>query len=499
MIDTVQRLAAPRSEAAPPVRRLALRTRTVALAPAALMLALGLWGIGREDTLWGDEAVTYEIAHRTVPEIWRTLGSIDAVHGLYYLLMHTVFALWDGGLVALRLPSVLAMCATAAGVALIGRRLAGPRAGLLAGLVLALLPTVQRYAQEGRSYALVCALVTWGTWLLLKRWWAAYAVVMLFACLLHEFAVLALLAHGVTVLRAESVPVLRTKRVPVLRTEMRPWAVAALCVAVGLAPLAVFSTTQAAQVDWIGAPGVSEVAAFAALALLGRACARTPAGARVRAVALPLLVLPMGLLMAVSYVHPLFVDRYVLPYVIGLALLLGAVLDHYWSRTLALSAAAAVLLTLVVHGPQLRSPESRKSNVGAVALAVQEASRPGDGLLFTPSRRRVWTLVHPDAFRGLTDLSLERSPRASGTLFGTEAAPDDIRARMRASGRIVVVQDLVGQPLDAVEPEVVKREVLRTHFRECGSRTVGQARITLYVQIDGRIGGRIGAGGCRTP
>jgi mannosyltransferase len=317
---------------------------------------------------------------------------------------------------------------------------------------------VQRYAREGRSYAMVCALVTWGTWLLLQRWWTAYWAVMLFACLLHEFAVLALLAHGVTAFRSGSWP-----------GPARAWTVAALCVVAGLAPLAAFSTTQAAQVDWIGGPGVAEVAAFAVLALLGWTCARTPAGARVRAVALPLLVLPMGLLMALSYVHPLFVDRYVLPYVIGLALLLGALLDAYWSRTLALSAAAAALLALVAHGPQLRSPESSKNNVGAVALAVREEAHPGDGLLFTPARRRVWTLVHPSAFRGLTDLSLERSPRASDTLFGTEAAPAEIRARMLASRRIVVVRDLAGQPLDNVEREAVKREVLRVHFKECSS------------------------------
>jgi mannosyltransferase len=103
MIDTV---AVP-PEAAAQTRQ--LTPRAVALPPAVLMLALGLWGIRREGTLWGDEAVTYEIAHRTVPEIWRTLGTIDAVHGLYYLLMHAAFALWDGGLVALRLPSVLAI------------------------------------------------------------------------------------------------------------------------------------------------------------------------------------------------------------------------------------------------------------------------------------------------------------------------------------------------------------------------------------------------------
>lgn len=177
--------------------------------PGLSALLVGVWGIRRQDTLWGDEAVTSAVAHRTVSQIWHTLGHIDVVHGLYYLLMHGVFTLWDGGLVALRLPSVLAVAAAAVGIARLGQRLATTRAGLLAGLVFPLLPPVQRYAQEGRSYALVCALVTWASCLLVgalsrprRRGWVAYGAVMLTACLLHELAALTLLAHGVTAFRA---------------------------------------------------------------------------------------------------------------------------------------------------------------------------------------------------------------------------------------------------------------------------------------------------------
>ncbi|MFF8959064.1 hypothetical protein [Streptomyces sp. NPDC014894] len=477
MIDTVLRPARPVPRAG------GLSVRTVVLAPAALMLVLGAWGIRRGGTLWGDEAVTYDMAQRSLPEIWRTIASVDAVHGLYYVFMHAVFAVAEPGLVALRLPSVLAMCATAAGVALIGRRLAGPRAGLLAGLVLPLLPVVQRYAQEGRSYALVCALVTGGTLLLLRRRWGAYAAVMLAACLLHEFAVLTLAAHGVSLwwrpaAGRPDVPGAGSRRIP-----PRGWTAAALGVTAALAPLAVFSTTQSGQVEWISSPKGGQLAAYAALALLGWACALAPGGAAVRAVALPLLVMPPALLLAVSYLHPLFVDRYVLPYVIGLTLLLGAVLDRCWSPVLALASAAAALATLICFGPYLRSPESRKSDVGAVAKVMAEAGRPGDGLLFTPARRRAWTLLRPEAVGHLTDLSLKESRRASDTLYGTELSPAEIRARMLDhDGRLVVVQDLVGQPLDAVEAEEVKREVLRTRFTLCEERTVSEARVGVYAR-----------------
>ncbi|MFH8618959.1 hypothetical protein ACH4E8_28380 [Streptomyces sp. NPDC017979] len=442
----------------------------VAVPPALLMLVFGLWGVTREGTLWGDEAVTYDMARRTVPEIWRTLGSVDAVHGLHYLLMHGVFTAWEPGLVPLRLPSVLGMSATAAGVALIGRHLAGPRAGLLAGLVLTTLPVVHRYAQEGRSYALVCALVTWGSWLLLRRRWVAYAGVMLLACLLHEFAVLTVVAHGVTVWQQRK------------EHRARGWVVAAGCVCAGLAPLALFSVTQSSQVEWIEPPETRDFIALVLLAALGWACSRNPAGARVRSLALPLLVLPTALLLLVSKVHPLFVDRYVLPYVVGLALLLGAALDHYWTRALAWSAVAGALVVLVSHGPFLRTPDSRKNDVGAVASAVAEVAHPGDGLLFAPARRRSYALVHAAPYARLHDVSLDRSRRASGTLFGTEASPAQVRTRMLSEPRIVAVQDLRGQPLDSEQVERTKRDVLRESFALAEERVVDQVRIGVYVR-----------------
>ncbi|WP_405778433.1 hypothetical protein [Streptomyces sp. NBC_00859] len=481
-------------------------------------LAVGLWGIRRDGTLWGDEAVTYEMAHRSVAGIWRTLGTVDAVHGLYYLLMHAVFALHDGGLTTLRLPSVLAVSAASAGVALIGHRLAGPRAGLLAGLVMPLIPAVQRYAQEGRSYALVCALVVWATWLLLTKRWVAYTAAMLTACLLHEFAVLAVAAHGVTVFAGRAGGAIGTRasvqagdagraggavgaRGPGradperhgFAGSRRAFVWAAGCVVAGLAPLAVFSTSQSAQVEWIGRPGAGTLIGYAALAAGAWVCARIRLPPGVHALALPLLLVPAGVLLAASYLHPLYVDRYVLFSSAGLALPAGAVLDRCWSRTVALAAVAAALVALLPVGLELRTPQSRKNDVTAVSAAVEATGRSGgfDGVLFTPARRRAWTLWRPADFRGLPDLSLARAPRASHTLFGTELPPDRIRERIIAARRIVVVSDLPGQPLDAGVQEAVKRRTLRTYFVNCGSRKITSALITVYAR----------AGGCpdRTP
>ncbi|WP_233361816.1 glycosyltransferase family 39 protein [Streptomyces sp. GMR22] len=130
----------------------------------AVMLGLGLWGLDR-GTMWRDESVTYQLARRTLPQIRDALGTVDAVHGLYYLLMHPVLALWPSE-VTMRLPSVLAAVAATALVAALGCRLARPRVGLWAGLLYATTPVVTHYAQEGRSYALVAASAAGATYLL---------------------------------------------------------------------------------------------------------------------------------------------------------------------------------------------------------------------------------------------------------------------------------------------------------------------------------------------
>ncbi|CDR09358.1 hypothetical protein GCM10022420_054930 [Streptomyces iranensis] len=138
--------------------------RAAIVLPTTVMLGLGLWGLDR-GTMWRDESATYQMARRTLPQIRDALGTVDAVHGLYYLLMHPVLALRPSE-VTMRLLSVLAAMAATALVAALGCRLARPRVGLWAGLLYATTPVVTHYAQEGRSYALVAASAAGATYLL---------------------------------------------------------------------------------------------------------------------------------------------------------------------------------------------------------------------------------------------------------------------------------------------------------------------------------------------
>ncbi|MFG3026168.1 hypothetical protein ACGFZQ_48100 [Streptomyces sp. NPDC048254] len=469
-----------------PARRLSPGTAkaVVVIAPLALTIALGLWGIRRKNSMWGDEAVTCQLAHRDLSQIWLTAQHVDLVHALHYAVMHELFGLFGGGLLTLRLPSVLAMSAAASGVGLLGLRLAGPRAGLLAGLVFALLPQVQKYAQEGRSYAMVCALVTWATYALVvsvprrARWrWAVYGSTMLLACLLHEFAVLALVAHGVTLV---------VSRVP--RPVLRAWGVAAAGVVAGLLPLAICSAGQSGQVSWIGGP--VRLPGVLAMAVVGVACALVPLGVRgpvrLSVLAVPIVVLPGLLLLTASLVKPLFVDRYVLYSSIGIALLLGAWTDYFLRRPrssrIAWIAAVAVLAALVQPSMSLRTPESRSNDVTAIGATVRKEGRPGDGLLYLSARYRAWTAANPEDTRFLTDLALAQDPVSSNTLAGVEVPAQDIAARMLEFDRIVAVRDPAGAHSPTDPQEEAKTSTLRRHFRKYGTTHVNGARVTVYIR-----------------
>src|SRR3978361_2344294 len=71
------------------------RTRR-ALDPVLIaILTIGVSAAGASHpSSWFDEAATISAATRPLPALWRMLGHIDAVHGLYYLLMHGWFALF---------------------------------------------------------------------------------------------------------------------------------------------------------------------------------------------------------------------------------------------------------------------------------------------------------------------------------------------------------------------------------------------------------------------
>ncbi|MBB4892118.1 mannosyltransferase [Streptomyces olivoverticillatus] len=501
--------AGAEAEAPPSAERGSRRAAVAAAAvPAVVMLVLGLWGIDR-GTMWRDEGATFQVAQRSLPEIGHLLGSIDAVHGLYYLLMHAVLAL-HADEVTLRLPSAVAAAVTAGLVGAIGCRLARPRVGLWAGLLYAATPFVSHYAQEGRSYALVAAGAALATWQLSRavergswRRWAGYGAVVAVTALLHEFAILLLAAHGVTLL---------VSRVP--WRIWRGWGCAAVVACAVLVPLVVLSQRQSDQVSWIPTPGYPQAKALGeafagpgepvlavTLLLAGVALVaplpRARAGSlRLPAVALPLALVPPVLLYAASQRQPLFLDRYLLFCLAGVPLLaaagaerlLGVLPWRGWVTAAGVVAVAAGFVCRIPYQERERLPSSRGDEPARVASVVGRLAGPGDAVLFLPLYERRISLFYPEDFDGLRDLTLKRSPAASGTLFGEEVTAGELRARLAALSpreRLWVVWDTntVGTRwFRAQRAEAAKTRVLDALYREGPTVFVHGGAVSQYIR-----------------
>lgn len=198
-------------------------------------------------SLWFDEAATISASTRTVPELWRMLGNIDAVHGLYYLIMHWWFAVFPASEFWSRLSSALAVACAAAGVVVLARKLASRSVAITAGVVFAILPRVTWAGIETRSYALSMVVAVWMTVLLLEavrrnrpRWWLAYSALTIAGGLLNVFLVLMVPVHAVVV--AVTSP---------SRSARRAWVVSACLSLAAITPFLLFTQTQLFQVRWI--------------------------------------------------------------------------------------------------------------------------------------------------------------------------------------------------------------------------------------------------------
>jgi mannosyltransferase len=511
---------------------------------AAVMLVLGLWGLTRQSAMGNDEVATRWAALLPLRELFHLLNNVDAVHGLYYLLMHAWMVVGTSPTV-MRIPSVVAMVVAVALTVILGRRLTGSGwAGLFAGLIMALTPTITYYAQTARSYALVVACVLGATLVLLHalaaeaagaprgrvaRWWLGYGALVLLAGYLNELALLMLTAHLVTVLLARYG-----------RAALRHWAVAAITAAVLVGPLAVVSAREDKAVNWIPRPGPGAIkvlfhdyfGATTGIAVLLFLCAVaallppraswradsssesgsgseparfagawwTQGGVSLPSVAGPLVVLPAFLLIVESLIaRPLYVDRYVLYGEAAAALLAGAGLYRIgqWlaSTSLGSSAAArkalfwapgivvciAALVLQIAPQQRVRTPGSRLYNFGAPSVYVAAHARPGDGVLFFGPFFRKARLGYPADYRDLRDFGMAESPVAAGTFQGTDQPPGAVASLLAAYHRVWVVGNA---PSAGLAAPALRQEsmALLDHFTLVTRRQWKGISLTLWVR-----------------
>jgi mannosyltransferase len=438
------------------LRRAVLRVVLFAV-PAAAATGVGLWAFTAVP-LSNDEAVTVEIAGRTVPQILRTMTNVDAVHGVYYLFMHFIVAGFGVGESTMRIPSLVGTAVAAGLLALLGEMLRSWRVGLIAGVLFACAPAASQYAQDARPYGVVFALVVAMTMALVSAltgrhrttMWILYALALLTSVALHLFVVLILPAYAVTVglfARRD-----RTWR-PVI------WwlcaSVLALAPLIGLIRLIV---SQKGTAGWIRPPGWPALLDLlvllaggtfllaAAAMLIGFAYGQTgDRSLTVFAVAAPWLLIPPLLLLVGSRFEPLYAFRYVAYCVPALALLAGAGLDRLRWWLLVPVTAALIAATLPAQNAVRFHPDgvSGVNDLRAVSRLLQARQSPGDGIIYVAPGQRYLAAAYPRAYRSLQDVTLDQTPTAAATVTGTDVDTATVIARLARLNRVWTVKYFV--------------------------------------------------------
>ncbi|MHB1173005.1 MAG: glycosyltransferase family 39 protein [Lacisediminihabitans sp.] len=437
---------------------------------AALLSLLGSW----VPSLWGDEVTSILSAQRPLPSLFSMLGHVDAVHGTYYLLLHFWIDLFGASPFSVRLPSAIAVGLAVSGVVILGKRLAGYRAGVIAGVVCMILPRVTYMGEEARSFALSAACAVWLTILLVRlvsraeirpTRWLLYSVLLAVSGYVFLFSLLILASHAIVILS------LRPSR-----RLLRSWLSATLFGVLLAFPVIFFGIAERKQISylahrdaanfgvitvdqWFGNPAFAiaawAVILFAVLAaalawLRSRRTATASDNAILRqvgpnspslfVVAATWLFAPTVLLLGANAVSAMYTVRYLSFSAPAAALLIGLALSipsRRWAAPLAI--AALVVTAAPTYLAQRTLYAKNSSDWASVAEVIKAHARPGDGVLFDeslqPSKRlRLAMHGYPDAFQGLNDIAL-KVPYTESLWWSDSTYPLD-----HVTGRLATVQ-----------------------------------------------------------
>jgi mannosyltransferase len=399
------------------------------LVPAMLTALITAIGLGRPG-LWTDELATWGMATTPWSQFWPVLRYVDAVLAPYYAFMHGWVAIFGDSDIALRMPSSLAMAGAAALIAAIGHRLVGANAGLLAGVVFALLPSTSRFAAEARPYAFTVLAACAATWLLLRAWdrpstprWVGYAVAVAALGLLHMVGLLLIAAHAWAVLAWR-------------REAWWRFAVAAAAGVAAILPMLVYGAQQRHQVAYIPPVSFSSFLTYGDVLFGGLALTLLVVGLAL--FSLPLrfpsavfaswAVVPTAALVVVSLALPMFLPRYLVYTTPGWSLLAGVTLARL--RPVWMVAAAVVLAAIAVPVQvQQRTAGGHDQATAQLGTLLAEQARPGDAIVYADDEPvGAWTardaVAHyvPAAVRP-HDVLATHPPRTDGLLLATEC-PD---------------------------------------------------------------------------
>jgi mannosyltransferase len=403
---------------------------------AAFAAAVCAVGAARP-SLWFDEAATISASTRSVAGLWRLVHNIDAVHGLYYFVMHGWFAVFPATEFWSRFSSGLAAGVAAAGVVVLAKQFSTRTVAVCAGVIFAILPRTTWAGIETRSYALTAAAAVWMTVLLVTAvrrnaavLWLLYGAAVALATVLNVFMVLLVLPHAIVVAVSSAT-----------RSAALRWAASSAAAVALVAPFLLFCRTQIAQVGWISPVDADTLldiareqyfddstvfAVMAAVVLLAPLAFRglrifDDGSRRLVPVTVAWMAMPtVVLLIYPVWQSPIYYPRYLCFTSPAMALLLAvciAAMARSRERVTAMLAVFALAATpnylLTQRGPYAKEG----MDFSQVADVITTHASPGDCLIldnttaWKPGPIRPLTAARPAAYAKLVDPG--RGPRAA--------------------------------------------------------------------------------------
>jgi mannosyltransferase len=429
--------------------------------------AVSLGGAGRP-SFWYDEAATISASYsRSLAQLWRMLGNVDAVHGLYYLLMHGWFQIFPPTEFWSRAPSGLAVGGAAAGVVVLGKQFSSRTVAVTSGVLYAILPRTTWAGIEARPYAVSMMAAVWLTALLVvatrreSRWvWLSYGITLALSILLDMYLVLLLMAHVVFMCAFHR-----------SRTVLVPFAITSVLTVCALAPFALEVVGQVQQIKWIAPIGrrtiedvmvqqyfersppfaiLSALVVAAAIVLWRCTSAKLATADReLLTLAFAWLVIPTALIVAWSaLVHPVYTPRYLSftapAMALALGVCIGALAVKPWVATALVSLFAIAAVPNYIRAQ--RSPYAKYGmDYSQVADLITAKAAPGDCLLvndtvtFMPAPMRPLMAARPDAYRKLIDLTLWQRATDRNDVFDTNLIPEVVAKPLSHCGVVWII------------------------------------------------------------
>lgn len=382
---------------------------SVVLASVLLASATVIWGIN-DRAAWLDEAISRAATGQLAETIDRTGGTMAA----YYVVLDGWTGLFGDSITTMRLLSLVFVVFTVVTVSRIAARLLDPSAGILATIIVALLPGITRYGQEARSYALTASIAA-ASWLALMNavrgsgvperqarstvWWMAVAALSLLGVLAHGLFLLQVAAQALSLLFGRRRDLYRFAPAGLLSflAVMYLFKTGADHVANWVPPLSAQQALDAGALPF--APSVAPALALLAVATVGaivavrRSSAATgPEERWLCLVPVFWAVVPLLLLALLSVSRPYFLARYLVASLPAMALLLatgiqrltgvvGSRFEDVDKRTLlGVTGTACVGLLLVGQVSMHREKgDDWRGAAGVLATNIE----PSDAVLFT--------------------------------------------------------------------------------------------------------------------